>query len=109
MAGVILQINYRFTVPRAAHDEAVALMADEIADTSGLQWKVWLMNEEASEAGGIYYFESADAVKAFLDSPLVAQVLQHPALSDFSVKQFGVSEKLSQITRAPLGEMVSSS
>ena len=107
MKGVILQINYRFNVAREAHDQAVALMADDIAATPGLTWKVWLMNEEGSEAGGIYFFESAAAAKAFLESALVAQVLQHPALSDFSVKQFDVAEGLSRITRAPIGEMLS--
>jgi hypothetical protein len=109
MSGVILQINYRFNVSREAHDEAVTAMADAIAATPGLQWKVWLMNEEGSEAGGIYYFESEEAAKKFLDSALVAQVLQHPALSDFAVKIFNVLEKLSRITRAPIGEMTPAS
>ncbi len=103
MSGVILQINYRFKVSKEAHDQAVAQMANDIAATPGLQWKIWLMDEKNSEAGGIYYFDSPAAAKAFLDSALATQIVQHTALSDFSVKKFDIAEKLSHISRAPLG------
>ena len=46
-------------------------------------------------------------MQAFLEGPLAAQVTSHPALSDFSVKQFDVMEDLTSITRGPLMERVS--
>ncbi len=48
---------------------------------------------------------SRPVVSAFLAGPLVAQVTSHPALSDFSVKQFGIMEEFTAICRGPVGEM----
>ena len=58
--------------------------------------------EAEQEAGGIYLFEDAASVKAYIEGPLAAQVTSHPALSDFSVKQFDVMEGVTAITRGPV-------
>lgn len=102
MAAKILQINFKFSVPRAAYEQTVAPMAEDFAAVPGCRWKIWLMNEAESEAGGIYLFDGEASLKAFLGSPLVAAVTSHPALSDFSVKQFDTMEAISRITRAPI-------
>jgi hypothetical protein len=60
------------------------------------------MNEAESKAGGIYLFDGETSVKVFLEGPLVAQVTSHPALSDFSVKQFDVMEEVTTTTRGPI-------
>jgi hypothetical protein len=102
MSGRILQINFKFNVPRADYEKAVAPLADPVAASPGLIWKVWLMNESKSEAGGIYLFEDAQAVANYLATELVAGIVSHPALSDFSVKQFDPLVELCQVTHAPL-------
>ena len=106
MSGRILQINYKFNVSRAELDQTLSSIASEIAAVGGLHWKVWLINEAESEAGGIYLFKDEASTNAFLEGPIVAQVVKHPALSDFSVKQFDVAEKITAITRGPVGESV---
>jgi len=106
VSGRILQINYKFNVSRAEHDQTVSALASDIAAVDGLRWKVWLMNEAESEAGGIYLFKDEASTNAFLDGPIVAQVVKQPALSNFSVKQFDVSEKNTAITRGPVQESV---
>ena len=58
MATKILQINFQFNVPRADYEQAVAPMADEFAKVPRCRWKIWLMNEAKSEAGGIYHFDN---------------------------------------------------
>ncbi len=102
MPGRILQINFKFNVSRAEYEQAVSSLAGDFAAVAGLRWKIWIMNETESEAGGIYMFEDAASVKAFLDGPLAAKVTSHPALSDFSVKQFDVMEDVTKITRGPV-------
>ena len=102
MSGRILQLNFKFSVSGAEYEEAVSPLANEIAAVAGLRWKVWLMNEAESEAGGIYLFDDEASVKAYLEGPIVAQVTSHPALSDFSVKQFDVMENVTAITRGPV-------
>jgi hypothetical protein len=102
MAGRILQINFKFNVPRADYEQAVAPLAGPIAAVDGLRWKIWLMNEGESEAGGIMLFEDEASLQAYLDGPIKAQIVSHPALSDFSVKQFDVIEEETAITRGPV-------
>ena len=61
-----------------------------------------MINEAEQVAGGIYFFQDEASLKAMLDGPLAAQVMNHPALSDFSLKQFDVMEDVTAITRGPV-------
>ena len=106
MAQQILQVNFKFNVPREQYENTVSPMAQDFANVPGCLWKVWLMNEKESEAGGLYLFADEASVEKFKSSPLVASVLGHPALSDFSIKQFEVLDKVSRVTRAPLAATV---
>jgi len=104
MSGKIVQINFKFNVPRGDYEQAAASLADEFAAVAGLHWKIWLMNEAESESGGIMMFVDESSAKAFLEGPLAAKVMGHPALSDFSVKQFDVMKEETAITRGPVEE-----
>ena len=102
MSVAILQLNFKFSVTSAEYEDAVTPLAGQFADVAGLRWKIWLMNETESEAGGIYLFEDESSMQAFLDGPLAAAVSAHPALSDMSVKQFSAMEEITNITRGPI-------
>ncbi len=102
MSVKILQLNFKFNVSRAEYEQAVSSLASEFAAVPGLRWKIWMINEVEQEAGGIYLFDDEASVKALLEGPLAAQVTGHPALSDFSVKQFDVMEEMTAITRGPV-------
>jgi hypothetical protein len=98
----ILQLNFKFSVSAEEYEGAVSPLAEPIAAVDGLRWKVWLMNEAESEAGGIYLFDDAASVQAYLQGSIVAQVTSHPALSEFSVKQFDVMDGVTAVTRGPV-------
>jgi hypothetical protein len=102
MSQKILQVNFKFSIPRADLEAAFLPVAQPIADVPGLLWKVWLMNEVEQEAGGIYLFESDAAAQAYLAGPIVASLKASPAVSNISAKLFDVLESHSAITRAPL-------
>jgi hypothetical protein len=102
MAAQILQVNFNFNVPRSDYEQAASQLAPMFAEVPGLRWKIWIMNEADSEAGGIYLFEDEEAVRSYLSSPLAAQVQSHPALRDFSVKPFEVMPEATQTTRGPV-------
>jgi hypothetical protein len=99
MSAKILQINYKLNGPRAEYERENLPYAQPIADLIGLRWKVWIINENQSEAGGIYLFDGDAAVKAFLDGPIIAEMKGDPTLS---VKGFDVIEELTTITRGPM-------
>ena len=75
MAQQLLQINFKFSVTREEFEGLANELASSFAELDGLRWKVWLMNEKESEAGGIYLFEDEASLKSYLDGPLAAQVI----------------------------------
>jgi rhodanese-related sulfurtransferase len=99
MSEIILQINYAFSGTRDEYEAANLPYAAPIAETPGMRWKIWLMDEANHEGGGIYLFEDAVSVQAFLDGPIVAEVRENPSLSNVSIKQFDALEAHSIVTR----------
>lgn len=51
MSQKILQVNLKFSIPRADLEAAWLPVAQPIADVPGLRWKIWLMNETEHTAG----------------------------------------------------------
>jgi hypothetical protein len=99
MPVTILQINYRLNGPRGAYEKENLPYAQPIADIPGLRWKVWIINEAQSEAGGIYLFDDGAAAQAFVDGPIIAEMKGDPTLS---IKAFDVIGDLTAITRGPV-------
>ena len=102
MPAKILQINYKLRASLADYQNMCQSVAEAFAAVPGLRWKIWLLNDHEKEAGGIYLFESDQAVNDFLSGPLVAQVKGHPALYDLSAKAFDVMADVTAITHGPL-------
>ena len=102
MAVKVLQINFRLKASTPDYQSLCQSVAQAFAGVPGLRWKIWLLNDHEKEAGGIYLFESEQALDGFLSGPLAAQVKSHPALSDFSAKLFDVMEEVTAITRGPI-------
>ena len=99
MSAKILQINYKLNGPRAEYEKENLPYAQPIADIPGLRWKVWIINEAQSEAGGIYLFDDDAAVQAFLGEPIIAEMKGDPTLS---IKAFDVIGELTSVTRGPV-------
>ena len=102
MSERLLQLNFNFSVSKKEYEQAVSPLADKFANVPGLIWKIWILNESQSEAGGIYLFEDQASVDNFLAGPLAKTVTSHPALSDFSVKQFAIMKDITETTRGPI-------
>ena len=100
----IWQLNFKYNVPTDKYVAAVSPLANQFAAVPGLRSKVWIMNAETSEAGGIYLFDNQASLDAFLKSDLFHAVASHPALSDFSTKQFDVLPGPTKITRGPVSK-----
>jgi hypothetical protein len=104
MSQKILQINFNFSIPADVLAQAFAPLAQPIADTPGLRWKVWLWNPDEGESGGIYLFDDEAALQAYVAGPIIGGLKENPAVSDIDVKVYGVAEEYSLVTRAPIRE-----
>ena len=102
MSQQILQINFKFHLDPSQFEGIVAGVAKEFAGLPGLQWKIWLLNKERKEAGGIYLFENEEAVDSYKNSDLFKGISDNPVFSNVSINQFGVLESAGMITNAPL-------
>jgi hypothetical protein len=103
MSQIILQINVKVNVSVTEVEKSWLEVAQPIADTPGLIWKVWIKNAAEQEVGGIYLFNDEASVQAFLEGPIVAAVKSSPAVNDVSAKLFNIMEAHTAITRGPLG------
>lgn len=102
MNRYILQVNYRRDLSRSPDAAELQAVADAIAATPGLRWKIWLFNESTGEGGGIYLFEDVSALNAFVHGPIATTLKTDPRFSDLSVKSFGIMEELSALTHGPI-------
>lgn len=107
MSEVLLQVNFKFSVSSEEYTNAVSPLAEQFSKIPGLIWKIWPINNEEKEAGGILLFENQSHVDEYLNSSLAKVVTEHPALSNFSVKQFNIMKDCTEITRGPLKSTVS--
>jgi hypothetical protein len=104
MPGTVLQVNFKLNVSPAEYEKTVTPMADAFAEVEGLRWKMWLLNQEEREAGGVYLFVDEPSCAAFLAGPLAAAVKSAPFLRELSIKRFDVMTELTEVTRGPVSE-----
>lgn len=104
MSQKILVTNYNYNLSQEEFENTVNQLGQAFADVPGCSWKIWLINDETKEAGAVYLFEDEKSLKDFKESPLVASVLSHPALSNFDLKERDILKDVSLVTRAPLVE-----
>ncbi len=105
MPQKIVQINGRLVVPAEEFErQNGAEGAQFFADVPGLLWKIWLINKERGEAGGLYLFADEFTYNEYLNGPIVAQLYDYPLWTDVNVKGFDYLPVQSAITRAPVGE-----
>ncbi len=97
----ILQINYKYNRTRPEQEKASLQSAQTIANVKGLIWKVWIMNEAESIAGGIYLFEDEASVEAYLKGPIIAAMKNMPVISDFEARVFDIIREPTRITHGP--------
>ena len=84
-------------------EEDFASACDELAPAfaavPGLVSKVWLADRADGIYGGVYAFESEEAVDDYLQSDLWAGVGATPGLVNISVRRFGILDGPTRVTR----------
>ena len=106
MSAKLLQINFSFDATPEEYTAAVSPLADDFAAVRGLHWKIWIINPEQREAGGVMLFEDQAAVGEFLDGPLAAAIKAHPAVRGLKAAVFDVMTAPTAITRGPVTTIV---
>jgi hypothetical protein len=98
----ILQINFKLNVAPAEYQKICSSLAQPIADVPGLIWKVWMLNEQDGEAGGIYLFQDKQSLDAYLSGSIIRQIKSLPLMREISAKWFEAIPELTVVTRGPI-------
>jgi len=100
VAVQILIVNFNLD---GLSEEGFASSCDELAPVfaavPGLASKIWLADRAEGVFGGVYVFESEQAVDDYLESDLFAGIGATPGLVNISVRRFGVLEGPTRVTR----------
>src|SRR5215467_13806774 len=79
--------------------------ATKIASVEGLIWKIWVLQKEEFEMGGVYLFANRETAEAYLNHPVVQAVCSNPAVVSAQSELWDVESSLSALTRAPLQDI----
>jgi hypothetical protein len=97
----LLQVDFPYSGPFGeAMYTAMQELAQDIAEESGLVWKMWTENETEGAAGGIYLFDNDADARRYLEKHTAR--LEAFGISGIHAKIFTTNDALSRITRAPL-------
>ena len=102
----VLHLRFKLRVPPDAFLSHSRQAATRIASLEGLIWKIWVMEEEKFEMGGIYLFANRETAVAYLNHPLVQAVCSNPAVVTTESQLWDVESSLSALTRAPLQDIL---
>jgi len=103
MSEKLLQINFGLNVTPAEYKQIAASVAESFAAVPGLRWKVWTIDEQKREAGGVYLFDDQRALEAFAASDLAKTVATHPALKNVTMRVSDIMPEETAVTRGPIG------
>jgi Putative mono-oxygenase ydhR len=79
-----------------AHAEAVAPAFTQIP---GLRAKAWLANPATNTYGGVYAWDSREAMEAYVSGPIFAALLANPGMAEVTTRDFELLERPTEITR----------
>jgi Putative mono-oxygenase ydhR len=97
-----LHLRFKLRVPPRVFLGHSRQAATIIASVEGLLWKIWLLQEEEFEMGGIYLFSNREAAESYLKHPIIQAVCSNPAVVSSHSQLWDVESSLSALTRAPL-------
>ncbi|MBV9472885.1 MAG: YdhR family protein [Solirubrobacterales bacterium] len=100
----LLQVNYRRDRGQGDPEQAEHLLgaAERISGLPGLQWKIWIYDDQRRAAGGIYLFDTEEHARRWGDEMLPNSLGRLPGVSEIEKRYFDVDERLSAITRGPV-------
>ncbi len=76
-------------------------IAPAFANMPGLVSKTWLANPQTGIYGGVYVWQSREAMENYKESDTYKGMVTNPHFADVTVKDFAVLEGPTRVTRGP--------
>ena len=100
--GKVLQVHFQYDIKADEYRAAATSLAAKFAAVKGMRWKIWTLNEENKEAGGIFLFDDEASRQGYLDGLYAEVIGSNPAFHDAVIKKFDVIEDATAVTRGPI-------
>ena len=95
----ILIINFNLhEISREQYESVCDELAPTFAAVPGLISKTWLANEQTNTYGGVYLWESREAMETYMAGEIFASIDANPALVNVTTKDFEVIAGPSKVT-----------
>lgn len=97
-------LHLRFNL-RVSPDVVLARSGDaanKIASVEGLIWKIWLVERQRQEVGGVYLFANRESAVSYLNHPIIEALCSNPAVVSMDCQIWEVEDALTALTRGPL-------
>ena len=101
MTVLIIYFNLR-NVDEAQYERLCAEAAPAFAAVPGLTSKIWIKNSDTGTYGGIYVFETRDALNRFQESDLFRSLAVNKNLMHITADDFDVIEAPTRVTHGIL-------
>ena len=101
----VLQLRFKLRVRPGVLLAKSREAATIIASVEGLIWKIWVLQEEEFEMGGMYLSANRETAEAYLNHPVLQAVCSNPAVVSTQSQLWDVESSLSALTRAPLPDI----
>ena len=99
----VLIVNFRLDgIEQAQYAKLCDDVAPAFAAVPGLVSKIWLKDAERGIFGGVYLWESREALERYKGSDLFKSIGAHPNLVDVTAREFEVFESPSRVTNGLL-------
>lgn len=97
----LLQMDFPFNGPgKDEMNKNFQNLAKSIADYPGLIWKIWTVNEDTHEGGGIYLFEDEESLNKYVK--MHTERLKGFGVTTVNTKIFEIPKLLTSISRGQL-------
>ena len=101
----VLHMRLKLRVPPDVFLAKSREAATVIASVEGLIWKIWILQQEELEMGGMYLFANRETAQEYLKHPVIDAVRSNPAVVSMQSQLWDIEAPLSALTRAPLQAM----
>jgi hypothetical protein len=102
---IVLHLRFNLRVSPdvvLAHSRDAAIKVDAV---EGLVWKIWLVERDRREMGGLYLFADRESAVGYLNHPIIEALCSNPAVVSMDCQVWNVEESLSALTRGPLADV----
>src|SRR6476659_7797835 len=98
MSTCSVQINFELACPKEEYLALAESALPAIREFPGLLFKLWILSDDGTRAGGIYLFRDSVSAERYVNSPIVQKLAGSPAIRRLDVRVTPVHGGLSAHT-----------